>query len=40
VKFLRMENPQPGRSIGLAFRKTSPRKADFAALGDAVTACV
>jgi LysR family transcriptional regulator, hydrogen peroxide-inducible genes activator len=36
VKFLRMENPQPGRSIGLVFRKTSPRKADFAALGDVV----
>ena len=40
VKFLRMENPQPGRSIGLAFRKTSPRKADFAALGDVVKGCV
>jgi LysR family transcriptional regulator, hydrogen peroxide-inducible genes activator len=36
VKFLRLENPQPGRSIGLAFRRTSPRKADFAALGDVV----
>ena len=36
VKFLRLENPQPGRTIGLAFRKTSPRKADFAALGDVV----
>jgi LysR family hydrogen peroxide-inducible transcriptional activator len=36
VKFLRMENPQPGRSIGLIFRKTSPRKADFAALADVV----
>ncbi|MDB5501021.1 MAG: transcriptional regulator, LysR family [Tardiphaga sp.] len=40
VKFLRMENPQPGRSIGLVFRKTSPRKADFAALGDVVKECV
>ena len=40
VKFLRMENPQPGRSIGLVFRKTSPRKADFAALGDVVKGCV
>jgi LysR family hydrogen peroxide-inducible transcriptional activator len=40
VKFLRMDNPQPGRSIGLVFRKTSPRKADFAALGDVVTGCV
>jgi LysR family hydrogen peroxide-inducible transcriptional activator len=36
VKFLRLENPQPGRSIGLAFRRTSPRKADFAALGELV----
>lgn len=40
IKFLRLENPQPGRSIGLAFRKTSPRKADFAALGDVVKASV
>jgi LysR family hydrogen peroxide-inducible transcriptional activator len=36
VKFLRLENPQPGRMIGLAFRRTSPRKADFAALGEMV----
>src|SRR3981189_922661 len=36
VKLLRLENPQPGRSIGLAFRRTSPRKADFAALGEGV----
>ncbi len=36
VKFLPLENPQPGRSIGLAFRRTSPRKADFAALGEVV----
>jgi LysR family hydrogen peroxide-inducible transcriptional activator len=36
VKFLRLENPQPGRSIGLVFRPTSPRKADFAALGEVV----
>ena len=36
VKFLRLENPQPGRSIGMAFRRTSPRKADFVALGDVV----
>lgn len=40
VKFLRLEEPQPGRSIGLAFRKTSPRKADFEALGEVVKACV
>src|SRR5207244_12476697 len=36
VKFLRLEDPQPGRTIGLAFRRTSPRKADFAALGEVV----
>jgi LysR family hydrogen peroxide-inducible transcriptional activator len=36
VKFLRLENPQPGRTIGLVFRRTSPRKADFAALGQVV----
>jgi len=36
VKFLRLEDPQPGRSIGLVFRRTSPRKADFAALGEMV----
>jgi LysR family hydrogen peroxide-inducible transcriptional activator len=40
VKFLRLEEPQPGRSIGLAFRRTSPRKADFMALGDVVRASV
>jgi LysR family hydrogen peroxide-inducible transcriptional activator len=36
VKFLRLQNPEPGRSIGLVFRRTSPRKADFAALGEVV----
>lgn len=40
VKFLRLRDPQPGRSIGLAYRKTSPRTADFAALGDVVKGCV
>jgi LysR family hydrogen peroxide-inducible transcriptional activator len=36
VKLLRLKNPQPGRSIGLVFRRTSPRKGDFAALGEVV----
>ena len=36
VKFLRLKNPEPGRSIGLVFRRTSPRKDDFAALGEVV----
>jgi LysR family hydrogen peroxide-inducible transcriptional activator len=40
VRFLRLREPEPGRRIGLAFRKTSPRNADFAALGEVVKACV
>lgn len=40
VKFLRLKNPEPGRRIGLVFRRTSPRKADFAALGEVVKASV
>jgi len=36
VKVLRFRDPAPARSIGLAWRRTSPRKADFAALGDIV----
>jgi LysR family transcriptional regulator, hydrogen peroxide-inducible genes activator len=33
VKLVRFAAPEPGRTIGLAWRKTSPRKADFIALG-------
>lgn len=36
VKLLRFSEPEPGRSIGLAWRRTSPRRNDFAALGAAV----
>jgi len=36
VKFLRLRRPQPGRTIGLTFRKTSPRRRDFEVLGDMV----
>lgn len=36
VKFLRLRSPQPGRSIGLTFRKTSPRRRDFEVLGAVV----
>ena len=36
VKLLRFTEPQPGRTIGLAWRRTSPRKKDFAALGEIV----
>jgi LysR family hydrogen peroxide-inducible transcriptional activator len=36
VKLLRFAEPQPARSIGLAWRRTSPRQRDFAALGKIV----
>ena len=36
VKLLRFVEPQPGRSIGLAWRRTSPRKVDFLTLGETV----
>ena len=36
VKLLRFNEPRPGRTIGLAWRRTSPRKKDFAALGEIV----
>jgi LysR family transcriptional regulator, hydrogen peroxide-inducible genes activator len=34
VKLLRFTPPEPGRTVGLAWRRTSPRKQDFVALGD------
>jgi LysR family hydrogen peroxide-inducible transcriptional activator len=33
VKLLRFKDPPPGRQIGLAWRRRSPRKDDFVALG-------
>jgi LysR family transcriptional regulator, hydrogen peroxide-inducible genes activator len=33
VKLLRFATPEPGRTVGLAWRRTSPRKVDFVALG-------
>jgi len=36
VKLLRFREPEPGRTVGLAWRRTSPRKADFVALGQLV----
>jgi LysR family hydrogen peroxide-inducible transcriptional activator len=33
VRLLRFVRPEPARTIGLAWRRTSPRKKDFAALG-------
>jgi LysR family hydrogen peroxide-inducible transcriptional activator len=38
VKLLRFVEPEPARTIGLAWRRTSPRKQDFAALGEVVKA--
>lgn len=36
VKLLRFSQPEPGRLIGLAWRRTSPRAKDFAVLGEVV----
>jgi LysR family hydrogen peroxide-inducible transcriptional activator len=40
VKLLRFTSPEPGRTIGLAWRRSSPRKADFAMLGKLVVEAV
>lgn len=40
VKLLRFAAPVPGRTVGLAWRRTSPRKADFEALGQVITETV
>jgi LysR family hydrogen peroxide-inducible transcriptional activator len=34
IKLLRFAEPQPGRMVGLAWRRTSPRRKDFEALGE------
>jgi LysR family transcriptional regulator, hydrogen peroxide-inducible genes activator len=36
IKLLPFAAPEPGRVVGLAWRRTSPRKADFLALGQLV----
>ena len=38
VKLLRFVEPQPARIVGLVWRRTSPRKRDFLALGEIVAA--
>jgi len=38
VKLLRFTAPEPARSVGLAWRRTSPRRKDFEALGEVVKA--
>jgi LysR family hydrogen peroxide-inducible transcriptional activator len=40
VKAMPFAEPAPARTIGLAWRRTSPRKADFAALGELVAETV
>jgi LysR family hydrogen peroxide-inducible transcriptional activator len=40
VKLLGFMPPRPGRTIGLAWRRTSPRKADFVALAQLVSKAV
>ena len=40
VKLTRFAAPEPGRVIGLAFRRTSPRRKDFDALGAVVNEAV
>ncbi len=36
VKLLRFSAPEPARTVGLAWRRTSPRKKDFQALGQII----
>jgi len=36
VKLLRFDEPQPGRMVGMAWRRTSPRRKDFEALGEII----
>ena len=40
VALLRFAAPEPVRTVGLAWRRTSPRKADFAALGQLITSTI
>jgi LysR family hydrogen peroxide-inducible transcriptional activator len=40
IKLLRFQSPEPARTIGLAWRTTSPRKKDFMALAKIVTKAV
>lgn len=40
VRLLRFQDPEPGRQIGLVWRRTSPRRKDFEALGQLVSETV
>ncbi len=37
VQLLRLDEPSPQRTLGLVWRKSSPRKHDFAELGRQIT---
>ncbi len=39
VRLMRFAEPQPSRTVGLAWRSTSPRKRDFIAFGELVISC-
>src|SRR5215470_12836500 len=36
IRLMRFANPEPQRIVGLAWRESSPRKRDFAAIGDLI----
>lgn len=38
IRIMRFTDPEPQRVVGLAWRETSPRKRDFAALGELIVA--
>jgi len=40
IRLLRFAPPEPGRTIGLAFRRSLPRKADLLAIGELITKAV
>ena len=40
VRLIRFEDPEPKRALGLAWRASSPRKDDFAALGKLIVEAI
>jgi LysR family hydrogen peroxide-inducible transcriptional activator len=40
IRLLRFADPEPGRKVGLVWRRTSPRKSDFLALGAVIVAAL
>jgi LysR family hydrogen peroxide-inducible transcriptional activator len=39
LRFVRFAEPQPFRTIGVAWRRTSPRERDYRELADLMTEC-